>query len=588
MEESNNPETLSNFPLPEIIANSLRVEGIIGRGGMGTVYRATHLSLDRTVAVKIINPEFVANADINQRFTREARLMAKLRHPRAAVIYDSGSLPDGRLFIVMEYVEGETLSEVLKKEGRLPFRRAVEIATSICEVLDEAHSLGIIHRDLKPANIMLNERGIFVLDFGIAKMLHTDNRESLNLSMTGTGFLVGTPYYMSPEQCLGEKVGAQSDLYSLGALLYEMIAGRPPFNDDILSALIIKHATAEPPPIEQFSPDVPPALSVIIKRLLAKKPEDRPASAAETRDLLQASLEGQTAPLKNYATQINQSPDADVTRHLNAVNTSAAPTPLAASVSPSNKNSFRNISIVVGAVLLAAIVAIGGFLFMKSRSNAAAAVASNNQTQAANSNTAANYSDNAAGMNHDMGNMAMGNDFAEDVKSSDEKGGASSVPLISQEEADKVITHITQTTEHRADGMQIIKTPKDSAIVCIHNMIEMGKTHMFAVERPNVNSPWEITARISLDVPEFHGSNWTFEPQDVDGDGYEEVIFNGTNADGSARRILIYSPRTRQNYWITATKNASGKITGTTLSPNAQTPNSKAFRAALEQNVQSR
>lgn len=119
-------------------------------------------------------------------------------------------------------------------------------------------------------------------------------------------------------------------------------------------------------------------------------------------------------------------------------------------------------------------------------------------------------------------------------------------------------------------------------------MIEMGKTHLFAVERPNPNSAWEITARISLDTPDFHGANWTFEPQDVDGDGYEEVIFHGVNADDTARKVLIYDPRTRQNYWIIATKDAGGKFTKTTLSPNAQVPNSKAFRAALEQAVQSR
>ncbi|MGI9035637.1 MAG: serine/threonine protein kinase, partial [Pyrinomonadaceae bacterium] len=457
-------------------------------------------------------------------------------------------------------------------------------AVSICDVLSEAHSLGIIHRDLKPANVMLNERGIFVLDFGIAKLLKTDNKESLNLSMTGTGLLVGTPFYMSPEQCLGETVGARSDLYSLGALLYEMIAGRPPFNDDVLSAIIIKHATAEPPPLTEFSREIPPALDAVVRKLLAKKPEDRPASAAETRDLLLSSLNNQTAPLNNYATRIDSMPEADATRRMNALNTSVAATPLADVPAP-NKNLFPTAVIAFGAILLAAIAVIGGLLFIKSRPNAVV-VASNNQPPVSNSNVAGNR--NIAGMNHDMGNMAMGNDFAEDVKQIDEKSGASSVPLISQEEADKVITHITQTTEHRADGMQIIKTPKDSAIVCIHNMIEMGKTHMFAVERPNPNSAWEITARISLDTPDFHGSNWTFEPQDVDGDGYEEVIFHGVNADDTARKVLIYDPRTRQNYWITATKDTNGKFTKTTLSPNAQAPNSKAFRAALEQAAQSR
>ena len=175
----------------------------------------------------------------------------------------------------------------------------------------------------------------------------------------------------------------------------------------------------------------------------------------------------------------------------------------------------------------------------------------------ADSNTYAKPMSDMPPMNH---NMAMGDDFAKNEQSNNDKTNSSSVSLFSSEEADKIITRITQTTEHRADGMQIIKTPKDTALVCIHNMIEMGKTHMFAVERPNLNSQWEITARISLDTPDFHGANWTFEPQDVDDDGFEDVIFHGANADDTARKVLIYVPRTRQNYWITETGDAGGKV----------------------------
>lgn len=563
-------------PLPEIIANSIKIEDVLGRGGMGTVYRARHLSLDREVAVKIINPELISNTDITQRFSREARLMAKLRHPRAAMIYDSGTLPDGRLFIVMEYVEGETLAEVLKREGRLPYRRAVEIATSICEVLSEAHSLGIIHRDLKPANIMLNQKGIFVLDFGIAKMLRTDNKDSLSLSMTGNGFLVGTPFYMSPEQCLGQPVEARSDLYSLGALLYEMLAGRPPFDDEMLSAVIIKHATAEPRQLNELFSDIPPSVAAVVSRLLAKKPEDRPADAMQARALLEASINEQNSsqtnavtqalPVKNESTQlVNNSTNADIATPSTQVSTIAAPA--------SNHGRTIGIAAALGLIILAAI---GGLLWFKFHSNPT--IAADNSTKTNVGNTAVNA---AMPMSHDM---AMGNDFTTAPKS-DDKTNAPSVPILSSEEADQVITKITQTTEHRADGMQIIKTPKDTALVCIHNMIDMGKTHMFAVERPNLSSPWEITARVSLDTPDFHGSNWTFEPSDVDGDGYEEVIFHGVNADNTALRCLIYVPRTRQNYVVTATKDASGKITNSTFSPNALTPNARAIHDALEKNV---
>ena len=180
--------------------------------------------------------------------------------------------------------------------------------------------------------------------------------------------------------------------------------------------------------------------------------------------------------------------------------------------------------------------------------------------------------------------MPMGDDFAKKPVT-DEK--SATIPLISEDEADAVITKITSTTEHRADGKQIIKTPKDSAIVCIHNMVEMSKTHMFAVERPNLSSAWEITARISLDVPEFHAANWIFEPQDVDGDGFEEVIFKGATEDGMTHRFLIYVPRTRQNYSMIRSTDANGKQTQT-LSANAQVQNGAAFRKALEQMAQAK
>src|SRR5256714_12637842 len=167
------PERRSIMDVPQIIAGRFRIECEIGTGGMGTVYRATHLGLERPVAVKIIKPEFAADRDVTERFMREARTMARLRHPHAAMIFDAGNLPDGRHFIVMEFVEGTTLSEALAREGRFTPERVVRIASDICDVLEEAHKLGIIHRDLKPSNIMLNERGVCVLDFGVAKVLAT-------------------------------------------------------------------------------------------------------------------------------------------------------------------------------------------------------------------------------------------------------------------------------------------------------------------------------------------------------------------------------------------------------------------------------
>src|SRR5919106_6358137 len=276
--------------VPQFIAGRFRIERELGTGGMGTVYLATHLGLERPVAVKIIKRECAADADVADRFLREARTMAKLRHANAAMIFDAGNLPDGRHYIVMEYVEGVTLSQALTREGRFPASKAVNIAAQICEVLEEAHRVGIIHRDLKPSNILLGKRGVCVLDFGVAKLLASSAESTATHASTGSGQLIGTPRYMSPEQCLGQRVGARSDLYSLGVLLYEMLAGRPPFTDPLQSALLIKQATAPAPPLPRLRQDIARPLALAVHTLLAKRPEDRPRTAALAKLFLERSL----------------------------------------------------------------------------------------------------------------------------------------------------------------------------------------------------------------------------------------------------------------------------------------------------------
>ncbi|MEZ5428527.1 MAG: serine/threonine-protein kinase [Pyrinomonadaceae bacterium] len=591
---------------PDLTANRIEIEQIIGRGGMGTVYRARHLSLDRLVAVKVINTEFAADADASQRFTYEARLMAKLRHPKAATIYDAGSLPDGRLFIVMEYVEGTTLSEVLAREGRLPYRRAVEIAVSICDVLGEAHSMGIIHRDLKPANIMLNSRGVFVLDFGIAKMLKSDTAESLRLSMTGKGALIGTPFYMSPEQCLGEPVDIRSDLYSLGALLFEMLAGRPPFDDEVISAIIIKHAMVNAPGLEEFNPELPPQLCGVVNHLLQKKPDDRPASASATQVLLEASVSNQeaktakmTAPpvIHNEPTRemnfagLTQSNDPGTADQMRATNQSEAAQTRTEPVQDVKNN--RWLVYTLGGLLAFSTLAfsVTALIWFFGWPGQREVAESNSNTWNKNANTwnkngdpygqSDPYGYGSNTTDHSNHGSATGDDFVDPGNSSGEDKNSPSAPLLTTEEADKVITHITNTTEHRADGMQIIKTPKDTALVCLHNMVDMGKTHTFVVERPNLESQWQITARMSLDVPGFRSPNWQFEPQDVNGDGFEEVIFSGASADGSERRVLVYEPRTRQNYWVLAKKTGESAW-DLKFSPNAEKASASSFKKALE------
>ena len=276
---------------PQIIAGRFRVECEIGRGGMGTVYRALHLGLERPVAVKILKQEFAAYPEVAERFMREARTMARLKHPRAAMIFDAGHLADGRPFIVMEYVEGSTLAETLAREGPFAPERAVRVAAEICGVLGEAHALGIVHRDLKPSNIILNERGVCVLDFGIAKVLQDSTEVTRTHPTTESGLVIGTPRYMSPEQCLGHRVGPATDLYSVGVLLYEMLAGRPPFVDQLSSVVLVKQATAQPPPLLSLRPELPRPLAAAVHNLLAKNPAHRPAGAAEASRMVERSVE---------------------------------------------------------------------------------------------------------------------------------------------------------------------------------------------------------------------------------------------------------------------------------------------------------
>jgi serine/threonine protein kinase len=263
------------------------VDSKLGSGGMGAVYLARHRHLQRPAAIKILLPELSTNPEVVARFFTEARATARIRHPGIVEVFDCDVLPSGRAYIVMEYLQGESLAAHLRRARLFPDLRTIAAITGmIAEALEAAHGQGIAHRDLKPDNVFLahDPAGtapfvVKILDFGIAKLLAGRDTE---VSRTRTGSLMGTPVYMSPEQCRGlPDIDHRSDLYSLGCILFEMIAGRPPFEHQFSGDLLLAHVSQPPPSLGELAPGLPPELEALVARLLAKDPAARPRSAAE-------------------------------------------------------------------------------------------------------------------------------------------------------------------------------------------------------------------------------------------------------------------------------------------------------------------
>jgi serine/threonine protein kinase/ketosteroid isomerase-like protein len=274
---------------PLLIDGKYRLERLIAHGGMGSVYRALHVQLDRAVAIKILRAEFLADATIRARFNREARAAARLKHPNIVAVYDFGELPSGSAYLVMELIEGRSLREELRlhaaRGGQMGPERAAALLLPVCAGVEAAHRHGVIHRDLKPDNVMIEaERGaerVLVLDFGIAKLKERDQTMRF---ITDEETIVGTPNYISPEQCSGLPVDARSDVYSLGVMLYEMLTGQAPFAARDTAAVLLRHLHEAPAAPSRFRPELAGPLEDVVLRALQKSPERRYASAAQFAD----------------------------------------------------------------------------------------------------------------------------------------------------------------------------------------------------------------------------------------------------------------------------------------------------------------
>ncbi len=305
--------TKNTLPGPRLLASRYLLEKRLGRGAMGQVYLARDQNLiTRRVAVKTVRPDILNDEDLQEgeaiaRFEREARAAASIRHPNVVDVTDFGKSADGVFFLVMEYVEGETLYHLLRREGTVSPQRAVTIMSQVVAGVEAAHDEGILHRDLKPANIFLMQQKrktggedgfVKVGDFGLAKIVNADRSEVTSASGPASRGIIGTPEYMAPEQMQpGDQLDARADIYALGTIAYHMLAGRPPFSGNI-TQLIAQKLTQAPPALSTLRSDVSTDIETSIMKALAKEPADRPASATEWLESFSAAVSATSETVK--------------------------------------------------------------------------------------------------------------------------------------------------------------------------------------------------------------------------------------------------------------------------------------------------
>jgi serine/threonine protein kinase len=301
--------------LGQTLADKYRIEERISEGGMGTVYRGTHILMDKTVAIKVLHPALAADDKIVARFSREARAASRISHPHALNVTDFGESEGGIVYLVMEYLRGRTLKEVIQADGPMSLARVVEIVRQVSGALEAAHAEGVVHRDLKSDNIMLVEVGdnadwAKVLDFGIAKIQEPVGQ---NPELTAPNLIIGTPQYMSPEQCSqASEIDSRSDIYSLGVILYEMLIGHVPFTGESPTAIMMKHLQETPPSVLEERKDLPAEVAAVVARSLAKRPEDRFQSASELAQSLALAAEGEAA--RAASATVANAPERDTNR----------------------------------------------------------------------------------------------------------------------------------------------------------------------------------------------------------------------------------------------------------------------------------
>src|SRR5215469_15243819 len=276
---------------PRLLGGRYELDGVVGRGGMAEVYRARDIRLDRIVAIKTLRADLAQDQIFQARFRREAQSAASLNHPSIVAVYDTGEDTSTGVpvpYIVMEFVDGRTVRDLMNEGHRLTPERSLEIISGVLRALEYSHQAGIVHRDIKPGNVMVNRNGdIKVMDFGIARAMN-----DAQATMTQTAQVIGTAQYLSPEQARGERVDARSDLYSTGCLMYELLTGRPPFTGDSPVAIAYQHVRENPVPPSRIDPSLPSWADSIVLKAMAKSPSDRYQSAAEMNADIQRAASG--------------------------------------------------------------------------------------------------------------------------------------------------------------------------------------------------------------------------------------------------------------------------------------------------------